>query len=131
MSQKSISPPTGLRAWRAWIAGRRRKPGMWAFSLNRVTGLLLVLYLFIHLGALTNLARGPEAYGAFITLMKTLPFLLFDVGLLAVLLLHGLNGLRLTLVGLGVGVRYQRQFLWGLVVVGVALLVLSGYAILR
>ena len=96
---------------------------MWAYLLNRLSGLGLTLYLFLHLGVLTTLTQGPAGWDAFVALAKAPAFLLLDVVLLTGLLIHGLNGLRLTLNGFGIGVRSQKPLFLGLMLVaGVAAL---------
>jgi succinate dehydrogenase / fumarate reductase cytochrome b subunit len=84
-----------------WFDPRGRGLGMWAFVLNRITGIGLVLYLLLHFVMLSDLARGEAAYDAFIALARTRLFLAFDLVLMAGLLIHGLNGIRVALIGLG------------------------------
>lgn len=102
----------------AWFDVRGRHVGTWAFALNRATGILLVLYLGVHLVVLSLLARGPSAYNAFVALASHPLVILFDVALLGVLLYHGLNGVRLILLGLGWGLRWQRELFWALMALG-------------
>lgn len=47
-----------LHAMLAWAALRRRHLGSAAFLANRVTGLLLIGYLYLHLGVLYLLTEG-------------------------------------------------------------------------
>ena len=42
----------------AWFDVRHRRPGSWAFALNRLTGVGLTLYLFVHLWVLRMLTQG-------------------------------------------------------------------------
>ena len=58
----------GLRRALAWFDVGGRKLGTWAFALNRLTGLALMLYLLLHLGVLTLLALGEAQWDAFIAL---------------------------------------------------------------
>lgn len=95
------------RVWQ-WADVRHRKLGMWAYLLNRLSGLGLVLYLYIHMLVLSMLAQGPAGWDPFIEIVKAPWFLVLDVVLLAGLLIHGLNGLRVTITGLGVGVRAHK-----------------------
>jgi succinate dehydrogenase/fumarate reductase cytochrome b subunit len=44
--------------------------------------------------------------------MRSPAVLLLDAILLFGILIHGLNGLRLTLVGFGMFLRYQKQLFW-------------------
>ena len=100
-------PQRFLHLWR-WFDPRGRKMGSWAFILNRITALGLTLYLFMHLGVLSLLVVGPQAYHSFISLAHQ-PLVIFGE-LLVVLgaLIHGLNGMRVVLTSFGLGVRYQK-----------------------
>lgn len=119
--------PKVRRAGR-WFDVRQRKLGMWAYVLNRITGIGLVVYLYIHLGVLSLLSRGPGSWDAFIAVARSPFFLTLDVILLAGILIHGLNGLRLALTGFDVGVRRQKALFSALMLVAVATL---GVAILK
>ncbi len=95
-----------------WFEARLRPSGMLAFMLHRITGLGLVAYLFLHLALLNQLHQGPGAWNAFVATMRS-PWVTFlDAVLLLGILIHGLNGVRLALVGAGILVRYQKQLFW-------------------
>jgi len=115
------------RGLAAWLYAGRRSASYWAFVLHRLTGLGLVLYLIIHLWVLRMLAQGPERWDDFITLAKSPLFLLFDVILLFGILFHGLNGIRVALVGMGIGVEKHKQLLWILSAIGALLLLLGAW----
>lgn len=85
-----------------WFDPRGRRLGGFAFMLNRLTGLGLVLYLYLHLVILSTLVRGPSAWDQFVDIALSPPFLALDVLLLTGMLIHGLNGLRVGLLGLGI-----------------------------
>ena len=53
-----------------WFDVRHRGLDAWAFALNRLTGVVLVLYLFVHLVVLSLLARGPDAWDDFLSLVR-------------------------------------------------------------
>jgi succinate dehydrogenase / fumarate reductase cytochrome b subunit len=108
-----------------WFDFRHRSLGMLAFILNRLTGLALVFYLGIHLVVLSMLAGGEENWDSFLELVRSPFFLFMDVVLIAGALIHGLNGIRVALVGMGYGVRSQKSAFIFLMVVA---LVVLGYA---
>ncbi len=114
---------------RSWFDVRRRRVGSWAFALNRLTGLGLTLYLFLHLGILTILLQGESAWNDFVALVKSPLFLILDAVLLFGLIFHGLNGIRVALVGMGFVTEKQRSLFWGLMVVGLLMLIIASWLI--
>ena len=103
-----------------WFNPRYRQVGTWAFILNRVTAIGLTVYLVLHLFMLGKLAQGPEAYDSFIALAKT-PLIKFgELLVVAAGILHGLNGIRITLNSFGVLVRYQVQIFIIMLILSVA-----------
>jgi succinate dehydrogenase / fumarate reductase, cytochrome b subunit len=100
--------PSPINFWR-WFDPRNRQVGTWAFILNRITALGLTLYLVLHLFMLSQLAIGPEAYNAFITLAKTPVIKVGEMLVVAAGIIHGLNGIRIALNSFGVGVRNQKM----------------------
>ncbi len=114
-----------------WVDVRGRRMGQWAFIMNRLTGLGLLTYLFLHLGILSLLAVGPGPWDGFVSTALTPAFLLFDVVLIFGLLFHGLNGIRVTLVGFGLIVDRQKAMFVALMVFGAIVLVVAGLRIFK
>jgi succinate dehydrogenase cytochrome b subunit len=106
-----------------WFDPRGRTIGGWAFAVNRITGLGLVFYLYLHLAVLSMLLRGASAWGDFLRIATTTAFLGLDVLLVFGLLYHGLNGVRVALVGTGIVPNRQRALFWAGTVVGTLLLI--------
>jgi succinate dehydrogenase / fumarate reductase cytochrome b subunit len=94
-----------------WLDPRGRHLGTWAFVANRLTGLGLVAYLYLHLVILSTLLRGPEAWDGLVGLFRNPVFLAFDVLLVLGLAFHGFNGLRVALVGSGLLVDRHKALL--------------------
>lgn len=106
-----------------WFNPRNRQIGTWGFILNRITAIGLTLYLFMHLAALGQLARGPQAYDGFIALVKHPMFKMGELLVIAAGLIHGLNGIRITLTSFGIGTRYERiMFLIAMLLAAVGIL---------
>ncbi len=112
-----------------WIDLRGRREGGLAFLLMRLTGIGLVIYLFIHLYVLRLLAQGPEAWDAFIAMAKSPLFLALDGFLILGILYHALNGVRVTLLGLGIGVPHQTRLFWGVMTLTLLATAIAVYAI--
>lgn len=117
-----------LRRTLLWADVRHRKLGMWAYVLNRITGIGLVVYLYLHLVVLSLLAQGASGWDAFIALAKTPVFLALDAILLVGLLIHGLNGLRVTVNALNIGVSSQKLLF---ILVIALVVVIGGYGAIR
>ncbi len=117
------------RPLQAWFDVRKDRVGSWAFALNRITGIGLVVYLILHLAVLSLLAQGPEAWDDFLELARSPLYLMLDVILIFGILFHGLNGIRVALVGMGVGVRSHRTLFWALSALGLVLLLISAWLV--
>ncbi|MCE1255197.1 MAG: succinate dehydrogenase, cytochrome b556 subunit [Anaerolineae bacterium] len=102
-----------------WFDPRWRSVTTWGFIFNRIAGLGLTFYLFLHLIMLGNLAKGPEAYDGFIAMVHNPLFLIGEVLVVSAGFIHGINGIRIGLNSFGIGVRYQKQMLVGALLIAV------------
>jgi succinate dehydrogenase / fumarate reductase cytochrome b subunit len=126
--EREMPPPAApahRRGPAGWFDPRGRRMGGLAFALNRITGLGLVLYLYLHLVVLSLLTQGPGAWDQFVDLALSPPFLALDVLLLTGILIHGLNGIRVGLVGLGLVASRQKAMFLALMAIA-ALVALAG-----
>lgn len=115
----------GNRGPRRWVDVRGARAGGWAFTVHRITGLGLLFYLYLHLAVLFLLTRGEEGWNRFVDLARTPLLLSLDVLLIAGLLFHGLNGIRVALIGSGLVVARRRALLIAVLVVGGIVVVYS------
>ena len=94
-------------------AGLWKGTGMWAWMLFRISGLVLVFYLFVHLWVISQgRIGGPEAINNLFEFFDR-PLLVFlDLMLVAAVLYHALNGVRIILMDLGVGIRQHKAVFW-------------------
>lgn len=103
--------------------------GMWAWILHRVTGLGLVFYIFLHTFLMgLSLLRGPQAFDATLSVLMGNPvFELLDTLLLAAVLYHSFNGIRILLfdLGLGISVAGQKIIFWVFMAIAMILWVWS------
>ncbi|GAB4409382.1 MAG: hypothetical protein Fur0044_02920 [Anaerolineae bacterium] len=102
---------------RRWVLPFKRTLGTWAFVFNRWSGVFLAIYLYVHLGILTSLAFSPDAYNQFLVIARSPLGLAFDVGLIVLLLYHGLNGLRLIYATLAGRIEQHEVQFWLVVTV--------------
>ena len=92
----------------------RGDPGMWSWVLHRITGATIFFFLFVHVLDTALVRVSPQAYNEVVESYKTPIVGLMELGLVAAVLYHALNGVRVILVDFWAqGPRYQRQMLWG------------------
>ena len=83
---------------------------MWTWVLHRITGVMIFFFLFVHVIDTSMVRVSPEAYNTAVETYKNPIVGLMEVGLVAAVLFHGLNGIRVVLVDFWEkGPRYQRQ----------------------
>jgi succinate dehydrogenase cytochrome b subunit len=101
----------------------RGDPGMWSWVLHRITGATIFFFLLVHVLDTALVRVSPEAYNEVINTYKTPIVGLMEVGLVAAVLYHALNGIRIILIDFWQhGPKYQRLMLW--IVIGVFLAVM-------
>jgi succinate dehydrogenase / fumarate reductase, cytochrome b subunit len=85
--------------------------GQWSWAAHRITGVLVLAFLFGHVVDTFAVGFGPELYDETISLYKQWWFKPFEVALIAAVLFHALNGLRIILFDFWPGLaRKQRTF---------------------
>ena len=102
----------------------RGREGMWSWVAHRVTGVLIFFFLYVHVLDTALVRVSPEAYNTVIETYKNPVVGLLEVGLVAAVLFHAFNGLRVVLVDFwSNGPRYQRQMLYGVLGVWLVLMI--------
>jgi len=95
-------------------------PGMWAWVAHRISGVAIFFFLLVHVLDTALVTVSPETYNAVIDTYKNPIVGLMEIGLVALVLFHALNGLRIVAVDFwSKGARYQRQMLWAVVAIWV------------
>jgi succinate dehydrogenase / fumarate reductase cytochrome b subunit len=96
---------------------------MWSWVLHRITGVAIFFFLLVHILDTALIRVSPEAYDAVIGAYKTPIMGLGEIGLVAAIGLHALNGLRIIAIDFTrIGPRIQRLLFWVVVVVWIGLL---------
>jgi succinate dehydrogenase / fumarate reductase cytochrome b subunit len=107
---------------------RNVRLGVWAWLIQRISGLVLVVFVVAHVVAISQpnfVTKGP-----FFTMLDSLrnPFwyvdrtaLAIDLVMLGIIAFHGMNGIRIVLfdTGIGVGLRSHKVIFWISVALGV------------
>ena len=102
----------------------RGDPGMWSWVLHRITGATIFFFLFVHVLDTALVRVSPEAYNEVVNTYKEPIVGLMEAGLVAAVLYHALNGIRVILIDFWQhGPRYQRLMLWGVAAVWLAVMI--------
>lgn len=105
----------------------RGKVGMWSWVLHRITGVAIFFFLLVHVLDTSLVRLSPEAYNAVVSTYKVPLVGLGELGLVAAILYHALNGVRVILIDFWrKGVKHQNLMFW--IVVVVALIAFAGFA---
>ena len=73
-------------------------PGQWSWLLHRVTGVAIILFLFAHVVDTAVVGWGPEAYNRVVGVYHNSFVRLLELGLVAAVLYHALNGVRIMII---------------------------------
>ena len=78
----------------------RLNPNIGTFSwfLHRISGVLLLIYLFMHLWVLGSAQLGPAAFDARLRMVQSPIFHFLEIGLVFVIFYHMINGLSITVM---------------------------------
>ena len=95
----------------------RGREGMWSWVAHRISGVLIFLFLFAHVLDTALVRVSPDAYNSIMATYKNPVVGLGEAGLVAAVIFHALNGLRVVAVDFwSKGPRYQRQMFWAVVI---------------
>lgn len=99
-------------------AGLWKATGMWAWLLFRISGLILVFYLGAHIIVISSARfdKLDQWMGAF----EHPVLVLADLALVVAVLFHALNGVRIILMDMGIGVKRHKVVFWAAMAVVVA-----------
>ena len=104
--------------------------GFISFVLRRLTGVALVLYLFIHMWVIGSVNQGPEVFNARLNLVQTPLFKLAEIALLAAVVYHGLDGIRLLMVHWFKVTEYRKSLFYAVLAISILIVVAGGIPIL-
>jgi succinate dehydrogenase / fumarate reductase cytochrome b subunit len=124
-------------SWSNFIEGLRYGGGIgqWSWALHRVTGLGVLLFLIVHILDTFLVVAFPAEYdwtvaiyGGFVSGVYYWPlrwgFRFAELGLIAAVVFHAVNGLRIVLFDFWPkSAAHQRQLFWGVLVVFGAIMV--------
>ncbi|UOE44449.1 succinate dehydrogenase, cytochrome b556 subunit [Agromyces larvae] len=105
----------------------RGREGMWSWVLHRITGVAIFFFLLVHILDTALVRVSPEAYNAVIGTYQTPIMGLGEVALVAAIVFHAFNGIRVILVDFwSWATRHQKLLFW--IVIGLWVVTMLGFA---
>lgn len=93
----------------------RGREGMWSWVLHRITGVAIFFFLLVHILDTALVRVSPEAYNAVISTYQTPIMGLGETALVAAIVFHAFNGIRIILIDFW-NAKYQKVMFY--VVIG-------------
>ena len=75
----------------------RGSPGQWSWLAHRLTGVAVILFLFVHIVDTAVIGWGPEAYDRVESIYHNWFVRILELGLIAAVLYHAINGVKIML----------------------------------
>jgi succinate dehydrogenase / fumarate reductase cytochrome b subunit len=104
--------------------------GFISWLLRRISGIALVLYLFMHLWVIGSANSGPGVFDARLNAVQTPLFKLFEIALLAAVVYHAFDGIRLLIVHYFDVTEYRKSLFYAVFAVAAILTIAGGVPIL-
>jgi succinate dehydrogenase / fumarate reductase cytochrome b subunit len=104
--------------------------GFISFVLRRFTGVALVLYLFTHMWVIGSALGGPEVFDARLATVQTTTFKFLEILLLAAVVYHAFDGIRLLIVHYFNVTEYRKSLFYAAFAVSALLTIAGGIPIL-
>jgi len=73
----------------------RGREGQWTWVIHRVTGVVIILFLFAHVLDTAVVGWGPEAYNRVVSVYKNPIVMTLELALVGCVLFHAFNGVRI------------------------------------
>src|SRR5438132_577421 len=91
----------------------RGKEGQWSWILHRVTGVGVLIFLFLHIIDTMLVGWGPDVYNKIIEIYRNRFFKVGELGLFASVLFHSINGVRIIVVDFWPeSTRHHKKMFW-------------------
>ncbi len=110
----------------------RGHEGQYSWLFHRVTGVAIILFLFAHVVDTALVGWGPDAYNRVVSVYHNPLIRLLELGLVAAVIYHALNGIRIMLIDFWPkATLWNRQLIYGTVVLFLASMVPITYLIVK
>ncbi len=107
-----------------------KSTGFISFLLRRVTGIALVLYLFTHMWVIGSANSGADVFDSRLNFFQSTAFKFAEIALLAAVIYHGFDGIRLLIVHYFNVTEYRKSLFYAIFAASVLLVIAGGIPIL-
>ncbi len=107
-----------------------RSTGFISFVLRRLTGIALVIYLLMHMWVIGGINGGAETFNDRMEFLGKPLFRLAEIALLAAVVYHGIDGIRLLIVHYLDVTDYRKSLFYATIAVSAMLVIAGGVPIL-
>jgi succinate dehydrogenase / fumarate reductase, cytochrome b subunit len=107
-------------------SGNWKGVGMWAWILHRVSGLVILGYLFVHIDVMAQGRGGPAGFDPIFETFESPLFIILDLVLVAGIMYHMWNGVRVLIFDFGTGTYSHKTLYYAMM--GLAVLSLAIFA---
>jgi succinate dehydrogenase / fumarate reductase cytochrome b subunit len=104
--------------------------GYFSFLLRRITGIALFLYVFTHIWVIGSVLRGEQAFNQTMDVLTAPWFKIGEIGLLAAVFYHGLDGVRLLIVQWFKVTDWRKSMLLAALILTTLMVIIGGVPIL-
>jgi succinate dehydrogenase / fumarate reductase cytochrome b subunit len=103
--------------------------GFLSFILRRVSGMALVIYLGLHIIAIGSVNSGARSFDEAMNFLQQPLFKLAEIALLAAVVYHAFDGIRLLIVHYLNVTEYRKSMFYAVFVVSAILVIAGGVPI--
>lgn len=100
--------------------------GFISFLFRRISGLALVFYLFTHMWVIGSVNQGADVFDQRLATVQTPFFKLAEIALLAAVIYHGFDGIRLLIVHYFNVTEYRKSLFYAMFALFIILTIAGG-----
>src|SRR5512143_2501457 len=108
-----------------------KSTGFISFVLRRFTGVVLVLYLFMHMLVIGSATQGAAAFDATLAVVQGPIFKIMEIALIAAVAYHAFDGVRLLIVHYFNVLDYRKSMFYAAFAVAAFFTAVGGLLILQ
>ena len=107
-----------------------KSTGFISFIFRRVSGVALVLYLFLHMWVIGSVNSGPDVFDQRLNFVQSPGFKIAEIALLAAVVYHAFDGVRLLIVHYFDVTEYRKSLFYAIFVISGLLVIAGGIPII-